>query len=84
MKIPPVSEPYKPTVGATAEMLKANADRFPSLPEKIADIVLKLLEEQEPPLRLLIGPEAPEYAAQVAKTIAESDEKWLHLTLASA
>jgi NAD(P)-dependent dehydrogenase (short-subunit alcohol dehydrogenase family) len=84
MKIPPVSEPYKQTVGATVDMLKANADSFPSLPEKIADIVLKLSEEQEPPLRLLIGPEAPGYAAQAAKTLAESDEKWLHLTLASA
>jgi len=84
MKVPPISEPYKGTVGAMAEMLKANAHRLPSLPEKIADIVVKLSEEKEPPLRLLIGPEAPEYASRAAKTIAESDEKWLHLTLASA
>jgi NAD(P)-dependent dehydrogenase (short-subunit alcohol dehydrogenase family) len=83
MKIPPVSEPYKQTVGAVAEMLRSDAKMFPSLPEKIADIVLKLSEEKEPPLRLLIGPEAGDYAANAAKVIAESDEKWMWLTLSS-
>ncbi|TVY82270.1 putative oxidoreductase [Lachnellula suecica] len=84
MKTPPISEPYQQTVGATADMLRKHASGFPSLPEKIADIVLRLTGEEEPPLRLLIGPEAPGYAAEAAKTIAESDEKWRHLTLASA
>lgn len=84
MKIPPISEPYKQTVGAVVEMFKANANGFLSLPEKIADIVLKLSVEPEPPLRLLIGPEAPGYAAQAAKAIAESDEKWHELTISSA
>lgn len=84
MKIPPISEPYKPTVGATAEMLRTYASKFPSLPEKIADTVLKLVDEKEPPLRLLIGPEAPGYAENAAKVIAESDEKWKWLTLSSS
>ncbi|TVY49072.1 putative oxidoreductase [Lachnellula occidentalis] len=83
MKILPVSEPYKQTVGAVTDMLRIHAKEFPSLPEKIADIVLKLSKEKEPPLRLLLGPEAGEYAANAAKTIAESDEKWRYLTLSS-
>ncbi|TVY91783.1 putative oxidoreductase [Lachnellula willkommii] len=82
MKILPVSEPYKQTVGAVTDMLRIHAKEFPSLPDKIADIVLKL-SEKEPPLRLLLGPEAGDYAANAAKTIAESDEKWRYLTLSS-
>lgn len=84
MKIPPVSEPYKQTVGVTAEMLRKYGPHFPSLPEKIADIVVKLSEENDPPLRLLVGPETVDMAAEAAKKIADSDEKWRHLTLSSS
>ncbi|GMM34811.1 hypothetical protein DASC09_021360 [Saccharomycopsis crataegensis] len=83
MKVPPVSEPYKQTVGAFAEFLKSS-DGGPSRPEKIAEIIFKLLNEKESPLRLLIGSDAASYGAQVAKELAERDAKWNYLTLQSS
>lgn len=83
MHIPEVSEPYKPTVGALAEMLRKMSGTEPSLPSKIAGIVLRLLEEKEPPLRILIGPDAVEYAGKRAEALATSDAQWRELSLAS-
>ncbi|KAJ5745419.1 Bcboa17 [Penicillium odoratum] len=83
MNIPPVSEPYQSTVGAFAEFLRGFTGSEPSLPEKIADIILKLLGEKEPPLRLLVGPDALEHGGKGAEVIAQSDEKWRELSLSS-
>ncbi|KAI2994133.1 hypothetical protein CBS147346_10693 [Aspergillus niger] len=83
MRIPPVSKPYRNTVGAFAELLRKSSGKEPSLPEKVVDIILKLLSEKEPPLRLLVGPDAVEYAAKAAETLAASDEKWRELSISS-
>lgn len=83
MKIPPVSEPYQPTVGAFAEMLKNYAGSAPSLPEKIAGIVMRPLDEKEPPLRLLLGTDAVQYDEMAAKKQVGEDEKWKELSLSS-
>ena len=53
--------------------LRAHADKWPSDPTKVADIVLKISETEDPPVRLLVGPETVEYAAQVAEALAASD-----------
>ncbi|KIA75692.1 oxidoreductase [Aspergillus ustus] len=83
MKIPPVSEPYQQTVGVFSEHLRKSHGAQPSLPEKIADIILRLIEEAEPPLRLLVGPDAVDYAGKAAEALAESDEKWRELSISS-
>ncbi|KAE8345003.1 hypothetical protein BDV24DRAFT_148447 [Aspergillus arachidicola] len=48
MRIPPVSKPYESTE--------------PSIPTKVASINIGLSNEEDPPLRLLIGPDAVEHA----------------------
>lgn len=83
MTIPPVSEPYQPTVGAFVDMIKQYAGQEPSLPEKIAEICLKLAGTEDPPLRLLIGPDAVEYGAAAGRELAESDKKWEELSKSS-
>jgi hypothetical protein len=83
MKVPPISEPYKQTVGVWAEMLRGTT-HLPSDPSKVGDIVLKVSEVEDPPLRLLIGPDAIEYAKHAAQAIATSDEKWRDLSVSSA
>ncbi|PVH85129.1 3-oxoacyl-reductase [Cadophora sp. DSE1049] len=83
MAIPPISEPYKPTVGAFTEMIKQYAGQEPSLPWKIAEICLKLAGTEDPPLRLLIGPDAVEYGAAAGRELAESDKKWEELSKSS-
>ncbi|PQE25988.1 hypothetical protein CJF30_00000745 [Rutstroemia sp. NJR-2017a BBW] len=69
MNVPPVSEPYQQTVGA---------------PSKIANIIVKLTGEADPPLRLLLGPDAVEYAGKAAEALAASDKKWRDLSVSSA
>lgn len=83
MDIPAISEPYKATVGAFAEMIRAYAGQEPSLPEKIANICLKLAGETDVPLRLLLGSDAVEYGAAAGEELARSDRKWRELSLTS-
>jgi NAD(P)-dependent dehydrogenase (short-subunit alcohol dehydrogenase family) len=83
MRIPPISEPYKPTVGAMAEMLRGSAGQQPSTPEKVAGIIVSLSEADDVPLRLLVGPDAVLYGGKAAEALAESDGKWRDLSLSS-
>ena len=83
MKIPPISEPYKQTVSAFAEMLKKHSGQEPSIPAKVAAIILKLSESNEAPVRLLIGPDAVEYGARASEALTASDKQWKDLSLSS-
>ncbi|KPM42530.1 hypothetical protein AK830_g4063 [Neonectria ditissima] len=83
MQIPPVSTPYKPTVGAFADMLRAMSGNEVSIPEKVAKIVVDLTKVAEPPLRLLIGTDAVEYGGNAGRALAESDQKWHSVSISS-
>lgn len=84
MTIPPVSEPYQQTVGAISGMLRNASGHEPSDPSKVAAIVLQLALRADAPVRLLIGPDAVEYAAKAADALSESDRQWRSLSLSSA
>lgn len=83
MRIPPISEPYKPTVGAFVEMRDRFAGQEPSLPDKIARIIVNLSEAKEVPFRLLIGPDAVKHAGDAAQGLAASDQQWREVSLSS-
>lgn len=83
MSVPPVSEPYQPTVGAFVETLRKYSGSETSIPEKIADIVVKLTGEAEPPLRLLVGPDAVDYGGRAAEALDASDKQWRGLSVSS-
>ena len=74
MHVPPVSEPYRTTVGAMAR-LHHEGDSPPALgdPAKVAQVVLAVADMDEPPLRLILGSEAYAYATAAARARAESD-----------
>jgi NAD(P)-dependent dehydrogenase (short-subunit alcohol dehydrogenase family) len=77
MTVPPVSEPYRPTVGRFA----GHSDGTPlGDPAKVAQAVLRLVDLAEPPVRLLLGSESYTYATATARAQLASDEKWLDLT----
>jgi NAD(P)-dependent dehydrogenase (short-subunit alcohol dehydrogenase family) len=80
MTIPPISEPYLPTVGAAAEGVRAYSGSEPSDPKKIAALVQRILTLEEPPVRLLVGEDAIDYVGATERAQAESDKKWQHLT----
>lgn len=80
MTIPPISEPYQPTVGAFATMIRNFTGTEPSDPAKVADLIERVLALPEPPLRLLVGSDAFAIAGKVATALAESDARWQELS----
>jgi len=84
MRVPPISEPYQPTVGV---MARAHEDIGSGSalgdPAKVAQVVLEVAALDEPPLRLILGSEAYAYATAAAKARAESDAAWRHLSVST-
>jgi NAD(P)-dependent dehydrogenase (short-subunit alcohol dehydrogenase family) len=79
MRVPPISEPYLPTVGVMASVHHGlgSADALGD-PAKVAQVVLTVAGMADPPLRLILGSEA--YATAAARARAESDAAWHDLT----
>ena len=84
MHVPPISEPYQPTVGVMARMHQelGNAEALGD-PAKVAQVVLSVAGMADPPLRLILGSEAYAYAMAAAKARAESDAAWRDLTIST-
>jgi NAD(P)-dependent dehydrogenase (short-subunit alcohol dehydrogenase family) len=82
MTIPPVSEPYQATVGAFAGMIRAAdlSQAEAAHPARVAQVVRDLAGRQDAPVRILLGTDAVQYAQAAALALAESDEKWRHLS----
>ncbi|MEU1502001.1 SDR family NAD(P)-dependent oxidoreductase [Streptomyces sp. NPDC005732] len=78
MTIPPVSEPYRQTVGGFANMIRSSAasGSAESDPVKVARVVRDLAGRQDAPVRIVLGAQAYGIAQAAARAIAESDEKW--------
>jgi NAD(P)-dependent dehydrogenase (short-subunit alcohol dehydrogenase family) len=82
MSVPPISDPYQPTVGRAAAMHNAETLALGD-PAKVAQVVLQVAAMDDPPLRLILGSEAYAYATAAARTQAESDERWHDLTVST-
>jgi NAD(P)-dependent dehydrogenase (short-subunit alcohol dehydrogenase family) len=83
MNVPPVSEPYRQTVGALAAMLGSTEIQAAGDPVKVAQAVLAVAALDEPPVRLLLGSDAVQYAATAAQGRAAEDEKWRHISVST-
>lgn len=75
-----ISEPYQQTVGAF-QKIREQYSQFRSEPKKVADVIVKISKVDDPPLKLLLGPETVDLAKQAAAELAASDEKWRDATL---
>jgi NAD(P)-dependent dehydrogenase (short-subunit alcohol dehydrogenase family) len=82
MQVPPISEPYRSTVGASAAMHNSEAVALGD-PAKVARVVLQIAEMDDPPLRLILGSEAYAYATAAARAQAASDERWQPLSVST-
>ena len=82
MTVPPISEPYRDTVGAMAAMHNAETLALGD-PAKVAQVVLQIAAMDEPPLRLILGSEAYAYAIAAAQAQADSDQRWHDLTVST-
>jgi NAD(P)-dependent dehydrogenase (short-subunit alcohol dehydrogenase family) len=83
MRVEPVREEYAGTVGASAAM-HAPESTAANDPVKVARLVLEVVGLEEPPLRLLVGPEAYAYATAAGRELLASDERWRELSESTA
>jgi hypothetical protein len=82
MKIAPISAPYQPTLGPMAQLHESDTVALGD-PAKVAQVILRRAELDEPPLRLILGSEAYAYATAAAERQAESDSHWRDLTIST-
>jgi NAD(P)-dependent dehydrogenase (short-subunit alcohol dehydrogenase family) len=82
MRVPPISRPYQPTVGAMADLHHGDHIALGD-PAKVAQIVLQVAEMDEPPLRLILGSEAYAYATAATRARADADARWRELSITS-
>ncbi|MFC8448191.1 SDR family NAD(P)-dependent oxidoreductase [Kitasatospora sp. NPDC057223] len=86
MHVPAVSEPYRATVGAFVDMLRSGeaASHVPAAePRRVAEIIHGLATRDDAPVRLLIGADAAQVAAEAARQQADSDVRWHELTVSA-
>jgi NAD(P)-dependent dehydrogenase (short-subunit alcohol dehydrogenase family) len=82
MHVPPISEPYRQTVGRMAAMHNSDAVALGD-PAKVAQVVLTVAAMDYPPLRLILGSEAYAYATAAATAQAAADARWHQLTIST-
>ncbi|KAF4496232.1 ketoreductase [Fusarium agapanthi] len=69
-----VSEPYEQTVGQMIQLVKGHSTWTEA--SEIARAIIHLSNVEDPPLRIILGKDALQYAHMAAKALAECDEKW--------
>ncbi|KAI9172828.1 Oxidoreductase BOA17 [Paramyrothecium foliicola] len=75
MEVGQISDPYRQTVGKFMD-LRDKFVSFASTPETVSKAIVSLSEHDDPPLRLLIGPETRPLAQAASRNLAEMDAKW--------
>jgi NAD(P)-dependent dehydrogenase (short-subunit alcohol dehydrogenase family) len=76
MAIPPISDAYAPTVGAVAQRMTDFASAAASDPAKVAELVLKVADLDDPPMRLLVGTDAYNYGRAAWQARVDDDADW--------
>jgi short-subunit dehydrogenase len=79
MQIAPVRPEYQSTVGAMAS-LHSKEQLAASDPVKVAELIMKVITMDEPPVRLLVGPDAYAYATEAGRRLLAEDERWRELS----
>src|ERR1700692_3898159 len=74
---------YETSVGSILKLLRGHEERSESDPRKIADVIVKLANSDEVPVRLVLGVDAEQrvHRAEAART--REAEKWRHLTVST-
>jgi NAD(P)-dependent dehydrogenase (short-subunit alcohol dehydrogenase family) len=80
MTVHPVSPAYEETVGAVNVLWEKLMGLAASDIAKVAEVLLTVVNLDEPPVRLLLGGDAVRFAASAEQARAESDAKWRELS----
>lgn len=79
----PIAPDYEPTVGAGVRGTFGDPARARSNPAKVAQAILLIAQEKQPPVHLLLGSDAVAVAAAAAKQRAEEDARWRELSVST-
>jgi NAD(P)-dependent dehydrogenase (short-subunit alcohol dehydrogenase family) len=87
MRLDRLTPAYRETVGAFAEYIADSRDARSTAqrgdPAKAARVIVRLANEAEPPLRILLGTDAVSLAETIAAGRAAEDAKWRELSLST-
>jgi NAD(P)-dependent dehydrogenase (short-subunit alcohol dehydrogenase family) len=83
MAVHPVSPAYEQTVGHVNSLRENLMSKAASDIAKVADVLLTVVDLDEPPVRLLLGSDAVTYAGRVEAARAESDARWRELSVST-
>lgn len=83
LSLPYLREDYDATVGAFARTYSQNPDVQRGDPAKMAHAILRITDEPQPPVRLLLGSDAAWLAPQIAQARAQEDAAWRELSLST-
>ncbi|NVJ24804.1 MULTISPECIES: oxidoreductase [Myxococcus] len=83
MNVGDISDAYKPTVGAFTQHVRQGADGARGDPMKAAKAILKIADEKQPPLRLLLGSDAVFLAEVIVQERAAEDSRWKSLSIST-
>jgi NAD(P)-dependent dehydrogenase (short-subunit alcohol dehydrogenase family) len=78
-----VSADYEETVAAGVRRVFGNPEHARSDPSKVAQAILRLAAEKDPPIHLLLGSDAVAIAAATAAQRAEEDARWRELSVST-
>lgn len=84
-KAPPMSEPYIKHVKPVWELFQgfATNGKFGADLDGVAKIIVKVYESETPPVKLLVGGDAYEYAQKTTQALKETDEKWREVSISA-
>jgi NAD(P)-dependent dehydrogenase (short-subunit alcohol dehydrogenase family) len=74
---------YEATVGSFLKMLRGLEGRWESDPRKIADVIVRLANSDDVPVRLILGVDAEKRVQQAEAARASEAEKWRYLTVST-
>ncbi|WP_413105715.1 SDR family NAD(P)-dependent oxidoreductase [Streptomyces sp. Inha503] len=80
MTMLPISEPYEQTVGAFRGQLSSQNGKQPGDPVRAAAAIIRLAGMPEPPKRVVLGSDALNFAQEAARELADSDDRWSHIS----
>jgi NAD(P)-dependent dehydrogenase (short-subunit alcohol dehydrogenase family) len=79
----PIAPDYEPTVGAVIRATFGRTENARGDPARMAAAILRLAEEKNPPVRLLLGSDAVAGAAAALAARADEDARWKSLSLST-
>ncbi|MCG6188676.1 oxidoreductase [Maribellus maritimus] len=80
MKVIEPMEDYQATVGYLSNYIREHTGKERGNPEKAAEAIIQIVNEEEPPLRLLLGPDAVDIANAADQEKLAETKRWENLS----